>query len=43
MADEYLIGIDIGTSGCKLILIDDRGNIIGGNGIYQECTRPKKP
>jgi len=29
MVGEYLIGIDIGTSGCKSILIDGEGKVIG--------------
>ena len=41
MADEYLIGIDIGTSGCKSILIDDRGNIIGSNVQEYPLFTPK--
>ncbi len=31
MPDAYLLGIDIGTSGCKSILIDHQGNVIGSN------------
>ena len=26
MASKYLIGLDIGTSGAKCILVDDKGN-----------------
>ena len=29
MSEAYLLGIDIGTSGCKSILIDSNGNVIG--------------
>lgn len=29
MEGEYIIGIDIGTSGCKSILIDGKGEVIG--------------
>ena len=28
MASQYVIGIDIGTSGCKTIILDDNGNVI---------------
>jgi xylulokinase len=28
MAQQFVIGIDIGTSGCKSMLIDDRGRVI---------------
>ena len=31
MPDEYLIGVDIGTSGCKSILIDSEGKVIGSS------------
>ena len=29
MAREYTVGIDVGTSGCKSILIDNEGNVAG--------------
>jgi xylulokinase len=29
MSREYLIGIDVGTTGCKVLLIDNEGNIVG--------------
>jgi len=28
MAQQFVIGIDIGTSGCKSLLIDDRGQVV---------------
>ena len=28
MEDQYVIGIDIGTSGCKTLLIDNQGNVV---------------
>lgn len=28
MSKEYLIGIDVGTTGCKVLLIDNEGNVI---------------
>lgn len=28
MAQQFVIGIDIGTSGCKSLLIDDRGRVV---------------
>ena len=29
MSEAYLLGIDIGTSGCKSILINSNGSVIG--------------
>ena len=29
MIKQYILGIDVGTSGCKSIIIDDAGNVIG--------------
>jgi xylulokinase len=28
MAHQYVMGIDIGTSGCKTLIIDDRGRVV---------------
>jgi len=28
MKDKYILGIDIGTSGCKSIITDTKGNIV---------------
>ncbi len=28
MANQYVMGIDIGTSGCKTLIIDDRGRVV---------------
>ena len=28
MADRFIMGIDIGTSGCKTLLIDEQGNVV---------------
>jgi xylulokinase len=28
MAQQFIIGIDIGTSGCKTLIIDDRGSVV---------------
>ena len=34
MTDGYLIGVDIGTSGCKSILIDNEGKV-GGSALHE--------
>jgi sugar (pentulose or hexulose) kinase len=28
MKRQFVVGIDIGTSGCKSLLIDDRGQVV---------------
>lgn len=29
MAGKYVLGIDVGTSGCKILALDDTGKILG--------------
>ena len=31
MANKYLIGLDIGTSGAKCILVDDQGAVLASS------------
>jgi len=36
----YLIGIDIGTTGSKAIVFDDKGNVIGSDYREYGCSYP---
>ena len=38
MASKYLIGLDIGTSGAKCILVDDKGAVLASS--TQEYPSP---
>ncbi|MEM2928607.1 MAG: FGGY family carbohydrate kinase, partial [Nitrososphaerota archaeon] len=38
---EYIIGADIGTTGCKTIILDDDGNLIDGKVEYYQTNQPK--
>ncbi|MEM4141213.1 MAG: FGGY family carbohydrate kinase [Nitrososphaeria archaeon] len=37
---EYLLGVDIGTSGCKIVIIDLNGNIIYNDQEYYQVYSP---
>ena len=41
MNRSHIIGIDIGTSGCKSILIDDKGNVKGSSMQEYPLKNPK--
>ena len=38
---EYIIGADIGTTGCKTIIIDSNGNLIDSKIEYYQIKQPK--
>ena len=38
---EYLIGIDIGTSGIKSLIIDSAGNVLGSKTVELDLIIPK--
>lgn len=40
MSKKYLVGIDVGTSGCKVILVD-RGEVIASSTVTYPLSRPK--
>ncbi|MEG1551419.1 MAG: FGGY family carbohydrate kinase, partial [Oscillospiraceae bacterium] len=37
----YLIGVDVGTSGTKSVLFDEKGNIIGTSSAEYELIQPQ--
>lgn len=41
MQHQYLIGIDIGTSGCKSIMIDEKGHIVSEAFCEYKLSTPK--
>ena len=38
---EYIIGADIGTTGCKTIILDNNGNVIDSKVEYYQTSQPK--
>ncbi|MBQ6371915.1 MAG: xylulokinase [Oscillospiraceae bacterium] len=40
MSDKYLIGIDVGTSGCKIIAVDE-GRVVASKTVAYPLSRPK--
>ncbi|MDL2237034.1 xylulokinase [Christensenellaceae bacterium OttesenSCG-928-K19] len=38
---SYLIGVDIGTSGTKTVLFDDRGGVVASHTVEYEMYQPK--
>ncbi|MEM1574249.1 MAG: FGGY family carbohydrate kinase [Candidatus Methanomethylicaceae archaeon] len=38
---EYIIGADIGTTGCKTIILDNNGNLIDSKVEYYQTNHPK--
>jgi len=40
MSDKYLVGIDVGTSGCKVIVVDE-GKVIASSTVAYPLSRPK--
>ncbi|MCL4418406.1 MAG: FGGY family carbohydrate kinase [Actinobacteria bacterium] len=41
MINEYVIGIDIGTSGCKSIIVDNKGKVITSSTIEYPLYTPR--
>ena len=41
MASKYLIGLDIGTSGAKCILVDDKGAVLASSTQEYPLSTPK--
>lgn len=39
--EEYILGADIGTTGCKTVILDTGGKIIGSESEYYQTSRPK--
>lgn len=42
MADRYVLGIDVGTSGCKVLAVDERGKIVKSLVEGYPCYAPKE-
>jgi len=41
MKRQFIVGIDIGTSGCKSLLIDDRGQVVARASEEYPLSIPK--